>query len=212
MFVVERIGRRRLALGSLLGVFLSLAFLGIGFHLADMNTPLVQVKEDWSGDCPLNKDCGTCIDDHNDCGFCFIKPNGDDEGLASNASCVKVSDKDSKFAEHGRCANPMSNEMKFATDYCPSNTAWLIILGLISYLFFFAPGMQGDQMWRFKAKFWLCLTYVFWLFLTFFTLFDNVHLVTLQVWDLCLGQSTLKFILYGQEVWVTLLPHLQIGL
>ena len=151
MFVVERIGRRRLALGSLLGVFLSLAFLGIGFHLADMNTPLVQVKEDWSGDCPLNKDCGTCIDDHNDCGFCFIKPNGDDEGLASNASCVKVSDKDSKFAEHGRCANPMSNEMKFATDYCPSNTAWLIILGLISYLFFFAPGM-GPMPWTINAE------------------------------------------------------------
>ena len=39
----------------------------------------------------------------------------------------------------------------YAYDYCPSSTAWLIILGLGVYLFFFAPGM-GPMPWTINSE------------------------------------------------------------
>lgn len=37
IYLVEKVGRRRLTLGSLLGVVLSLAFLAVGFMIVDSN-------------------------------------------------------------------------------------------------------------------------------------------------------------------------------
>lgn len=38
LYLVEKVGRRRLTLGSLLGVVLSLAFLAVGFIVVDSNS------------------------------------------------------------------------------------------------------------------------------------------------------------------------------
>lgn len=51
LFLVEKIGRRKLLLASLAGVCLSLAFLAVGFQLADTNTPNVTVVENATDSC-----------------------------------------------------------------------------------------------------------------------------------------------------------------
>ena len=50
----------------------------------------------------------------------------------------------------GKNASQCSNNV-LATDYCPTDYAWLIVLGLVSYLFFFAPGM-GPMPWTINAE------------------------------------------------------------
>ena len=39
----------------------------------------------------------------------------------------------------------------FAADYCPSDVAWIVVLGLCLYLFFFAPGM-GPMPWTINSE------------------------------------------------------------
>lgn len=177
LFLVEKIGRRMLLLGSLCGVCVSLAFLAVGFQLADTDTPLVTIVENQTDPCsklkviklylfchqlpaahgkiktdflPLLQDCSACTYDPS-CGFCF-SPSAD--SLAANASCVQVDNGHSDFAQYGRCTEQnlaIHTDLTFANDYCPSETSWLIILGLASYLFFFAPGM-GPMPWTINSE------------------------------------------------------------
>ena len=51
LFLVEKIGRRKLLLVSLLGVCLSLAFLAVGFQLADTDTPKINFAENTTDTC-----------------------------------------------------------------------------------------------------------------------------------------------------------------
>ena len=149
LFLVEKIGRRKLLLASLLGVCLSLAFLAVGFQLADTDTPKINFAENATDTCAQYSDCSACTFDTS-CGFCFVS---DTEDLAVNASCVKIDTDHSDYAEYGRCmkSDEDLNGVTFAPDYCPSNTAWLIVLGLVSYLFFFAPGM-GPMPWTINSE------------------------------------------------------------
>ena len=73
--------------------------------------------------------------------------------MALNASCVKIDQNNPDFALHGRCSEEQNNvtNVTFAPDYCPSSNAWLIVLGLVSYLFFFAPGM-GPMPWTINSE------------------------------------------------------------
>ncbi len=73
LFLVERIGRRKLLLVSLFGVVLSLAFLAVGFQLADTNTPKVSINETYLSDnefCSTKPDCSSCTF-NTGCGFCY---------------------------------------------------------------------------------------------------------------------------------------------
>ena len=45
LFMVDRIGRRKLTLGSLVGVVLSLLILAAGFHVSAIESPPVQIVE-----------------------------------------------------------------------------------------------------------------------------------------------------------------------
>lgn len=45
LYLVERIGRRPLTLGSLMGAIVSLAWLAVGFHLSALNTPAIDTVE-----------------------------------------------------------------------------------------------------------------------------------------------------------------------
>ena len=55
LFLVEKIGRRKLLLASLLGVCGALAILGVGFQLADTNTPNVTITENGTDICSKYK-------------------------------------------------------------------------------------------------------------------------------------------------------------
>lgn len=149
LYLVERIGRRPLLLASLAGVVLSLGFLAVGFQLADTNTTGVNIAELPVDMCSQYKDCSSCTFDTL-CGYCFM---ADPTDLATNASCVKMNQVKPDFSNYGRCAqgNLTANGLTFASDYCPSNNAWLIVLGLASYLFFFAPGM-GPMPWTINSE------------------------------------------------------------
>ena len=56
-----------------------------------------------------------------------------------------------------RCLDPGSHGVPgettvlFAADYCPSDVAWIVVLGLCLYLFFFAPGM-GPMPWTINSE------------------------------------------------------------
>ena len=92
--------------------------------------------------CSKYKDCSACTFDTS-CGFCFETPS-------VNTSCVLIDSTHMDYAKYGRCSEAQ-NVATFAADYCPSNTAWLIVLGLVSYLFFFAPGM-GPMPWTINSE------------------------------------------------------------
>ena len=96
------------------------------------------------------QNCGDCTFDSN-CGYCYMDPTENSNILAQNASCVSISSADADFAKNGRCSQNSTMDINFAPDYCPSNSVWLIILGLVSYLFFFAPGM-GPMPWTINSE------------------------------------------------------------
>lgn len=79
------------------GVTLSLLLLGIGFQVANIDTPTVTWHP--QNDCDKYKDCGSCTYDTN-CGFCYVIP--ENEGIAMNGSCVTISSESQEYASIGR--------------------------------------------------------------------------------------------------------------
>ncbi|XP_076042485.1 proton myo-inositol cotransporter-like isoform X3 [Oratosquilla oratoria] len=151
LYLVERVGRRHLTLGSLAGVVCALTLLALSFQLADMETPSVGSLEKLGGPCGDYRYCADCTHDTN-CGFCFqdIK-----ETMHFNSSCLPTNhDSFNEISSEGLCANSstmVANDIVFAYDWCPSSYAWLSILGLCFYLFCFAPGM-GPMPWTINSE------------------------------------------------------------
>ena len=80
------------------------------------------------------------------CGYCFVE----DSTGPVNASCLKT-DYDNTFTSTlGRCnATKVSHNIVWAYDFCPSPYYWMPMLGLMVYLFFFAPGEFKPFFMRF---------------------------------------------------------------
>ncbi|XP_067683406.1 proton myo-inositol cotransporter-like [Haliotis asinina] len=148
VWLVERIGRKKLLLGSLVGVILSLTFLAIGFQLAAFNSPPVILTE--RGDnssCSSFRWCEACIEDLS-CGFCYnYTSNNTVEG-----SCVSTfSSSDTSHAALGPCNETEPKGHIWADNFCPTFYAWMSTLGLALYLMFFAPGM-GPMPWTINSE------------------------------------------------------------
>jgi len=157
LFLVERMGRRKLFLSSICGVVVALLVLAAGFQLADMDTPSVTLNTtDPAEGCGLHPDCSSCTYDAQ-CGFCYVVPEAGSGLLAINGSCVPVSPDSSEQAAQGRCAeakttsNNGGDDLNFAPDYCPSQYAWVVIAGLCLYLLTFAPGV-GPLPWTINSE------------------------------------------------------------
>ncbi len=92
--------------------------------------------------------CGECTTSHS-CGFCYVEyPNGTE----AEGSCVAISQDGHEEPLYGRCAADNHDPtLRFAPDYCPSDVAWIVVLGLCLYLFFFAPGM-GPMPWTINSE------------------------------------------------------------
>ena len=143
---VERLGRRKLILGSMVGVCLSLLFLSGSFYVARYTAPPVT---DQAG--LLNSTCSsvsTCIDcvAQSECGFCFAKDEND-----LRSTCLPVDASDLEHSLVGWCSagynrTEHTGKLVFAPNHCPSDKAYLIIVGLIFYLVVFASGL-GSQPW-----------------------------------------------------------------
>ncbi|XP_041651447.1 proton myo-inositol cotransporter-like isoform X2 [Cheilinus undulatus] len=150
VWLVERVGRRKLTLGSLFGTGLSLTLLAVGFLLSAQNSPAVTLHPvgPQNSTCSLYGSCEHCMLDP-DCGFCFRE----NSITVFDSSCVPVNKTSKEHAAWGRCSNQTeeADSPIWAYNYCPTSYSWIILMGLILYLAFFAPGM-GPMPWTVNSE------------------------------------------------------------
>ncbi|XP_059167029.1 proton myo-inositol cotransporter-like [Physella acuta] len=145
VWLVERIGRKKLIMASLTGVTLSLVVLAVAFQLAALNSPdSHQIHH--NDTCSIYRTCEACVEDTH-CGFCYSG-----SGAAVNGSCLLTDPKQSSHSQYGQCDNStLPSGFVWAYDYCPTSYSWMAILGLVLYLMFFAPGM-GPMPWTINSE------------------------------------------------------------
>lgn len=151
IFLIDRCGRRRLAILSLVGVISALCLLSVAFHLTSSSSPNISWaahpdKADitcpafpYSGNASTFEfppTCTGCLQAN--CGFCAAAK---DEMLPGN--CFTYTDN----AGHV-CQNLARS---WFTRGCPSDYGWLALLGLVLYLLAFAPGM-GPVPWTVNSE------------------------------------------------------------
>ncbi|XP_057849581.1 inositol transporter 1 isoform X2 [Cryptomeria japonica] len=146
IYLVDKCGRRFLALTSLIGVFISLGILSGAFYLTSIDVPAVDIhgslrRSDYA--CPALLDlshplwnCKGCLDAA--CGFCTASGN---QMLPGSCFVANTTAK-------GYC---LQSSHHWFTDACPSSYGWLAILGLVLYIAFFSPGM-GMVPWAVNSE------------------------------------------------------------
>ena len=139
LLLVDKWGRRFLALFSMGGAFLTLACLAIVFQIQASQAPPTSFNEDPESYCSAYSSCSTCMEDKR-CGFCYYETN---YGMAVNGSCVST-EVDWPFKSNlGRCSSVDQTDYVWAYEYCPSGWAWMSILALFVYIGFFVSGMAS---------------------------------------------------------------------
>uniref|UniRef100_A0A8C1Z9V4 Proton myo-inositol cotransporter n=1 Tax=Cyprinus carpio TaxID=7962 RepID=A0A8C1Z9V4_CYPCA len=147
-----RVGRRKLTLGSILGTAVSLMVLAAGFLLSAQASPLVTFHPNdpslHNSTCITYGFCESCMLNP-DCGFCYGK-NGT---AVVESSCMPVDTANTEAAAVGRCSNGTQESLGvfWAYNYCPTSYSWIVLLGLVLYLAFFAPGM-GPMPWTVNSE------------------------------------------------------------
>ncbi|BFZ09061.1 hypothetical protein BsWGS_12100 [Bradybaena similaris] len=148
VWLVERLGRRKLVLGSLFGTTLSLVLLAVSFQLAAFNSPEITMFDhsDNVTECSSYRWCEDCIE-NTGCGFCFTGSVG-----STNGSCLAVDPADDERSKYSTCGNDtIPAGFTWTQNYCPTSYSWMAILGLALYLMFFAPGM-GPMPWTINSE------------------------------------------------------------
>jgi len=156
LFLVERVGRRKLLIVSLIGAVFWFAMLSMSFFLANQNSPAAMPLV--AGKCEYKK-CGACVA-NSDCGYCTIKISGE----YTNGTCSKGDKDHSDFRlDHTICGTHLEHYLnnslnydegkrEWYFNYCPDNKyAILALVSLFMYLVFFAPGM-GPLPWTINSE------------------------------------------------------------
>ncbi|XP_062990204.1 proton myo-inositol cotransporter [Elgaria multicarinata webbii] len=153
VWLVEKVGRRKLTLGSLAGTTVALVILALGFLLSAQVSPQVTLNPEGpssqNSTCTKYSYCNGCMLDPI-CGFCY-KLN---KSSVVESSCVPVNKKSTMEAAWGRCSNETRLKTEgtyWAYNFCPTPYSWTALLGLILYLVFFAPGM-GPMPWTVNSE------------------------------------------------------------
>lgn len=141
MYLIDRIGRRHLAISSLLGVIISLFLLSVSFHLLDATSPSFEIEVSEAA-CPafvnasraVSWSCSDCLQQA--CGFCAASQN-----LMSAGSCLQLSS----------AATCTQQSRTWYSSVCPGNFGWMSVLGLAMYIIFFSPGM-GPVPWTVNSE------------------------------------------------------------
>uniref|UniRef100_J3LZI2 Major facilitator superfamily (MFS) profile domain-containing protein n=1 Tax=Oryza brachyantha TaxID=4533 RepID=J3LZI2_ORYBR len=143
MFFVDRAGRRRLMLISLVGIVVWLAVLGGTFLGAPHHAPPVSDLEtrlfaNQTQTCPeysprASWNCMNCLKAESTCGFCAHEGN-----KLLPGACLAVSD-----ASRRTCH---ADDREFYTEGCPNNFGWLALVALGAYIVSYSPGM-GTVPW-----------------------------------------------------------------
>ncbi|CAK7350180.1 unnamed protein product [Dovyalis caffra] len=144
IYFIDRTGRKKLLIISLVGVVISLGLLSGIFHETTTHSPLVAASEsrfaaytcpDYSSATHAGAwDCMKCLKaSHPDCGFCS---SASDKLLPG--SCLISND-----TVKDLCHN---NNREWYTRGCPSKYGWVALIGLALYIISFSPGM-GTVPW-----------------------------------------------------------------
>ncbi|KAJ0106192.1 hypothetical protein Patl1_19044 [Pistacia atlantica] len=145
IYFIDRTGRKKLLIISLLGVIISLGLLSAVFHETTSHSPMVSLVEtshfsnttcpDYSATAKTERwDCMKCLKASSpDCGFCASPSNK----LFPGACLVSNDDVKKSCHKEGR---------EWYTRGCPSKYGWLALIGLALYIIFFSPGM-GTVPW-----------------------------------------------------------------
>ncbi|KAK1267498.1 putative inositol transporter 2 [Acorus gramineus] len=148
MFFVDRVGRRKLLLYSLIGIVLCLGLLTGVFIGAETHSPAIGSLETahfGNYTCPEYKaasnikwSCMNCLKASSDCGFCAHDGDHLLPGacLASNPTV--------------RTACRGEHRMWYTVG-CPSRFGWLAMMGLALYIISYSPGM-GTVPWIINSE------------------------------------------------------------
>ncbi|KAJ8006892.1 hypothetical protein DPEC_G00111930 [Dallia pectoralis] len=150
VWLVERVGRRKLILGSIIGTSVSLFVLAVGFLLSAEHTSPVTLHPTSmvNSTCAKHMLCELCMLDPG-CGFCYLE----NSTAVFSSSCLPVNTASTEKSAWGRCSNTtqLRDHTYWAYNYCPSSYSWVVLLGLVLYLAFFAPGM-GPMPWTINSE------------------------------------------------------------
>ncbi|KAJ8505311.1 hypothetical protein OPV22_006198 [Ensete ventricosum] len=143
IYFVDRAGRRKLLLLSLIGIITCLALLsGVFFGVATHSPPVSEAETGFFGNqtCPdfkpatgIKWKCMDCMKTTSDCGFCAHAGNK----LLPGACLASDSTVRDACHEEGR---------EWYTRGCPSNFGWLALIALAAYIISYSPGM-GTVPW-----------------------------------------------------------------
>ncbi|KAK9830707.1 hypothetical protein WJX74_003308 [Apatococcus lobatus] len=124
MRLIDRAGRRKLMLGSLMGVVAALLLLGAAFRLAESSSPSFTANPGHQT-CPLPEPlettCSSCI--RQGCNFC------EPEGADDPAACLEA---------HRSCPGGSAQY----TSGCPSPYTSFVLMALLLYLAAFSTGVS----------------------------------------------------------------------
>lgn len=143
---IDRYGRRRLLLGSLLGVSIALSAMGGAFRLTETHSPPVTVEGSTCVGSGV-RDCSACLE-IDGCGYCGsvdFKKQYDLPG-----TCIVVHKNNNKSNGSEQCGEG-SGDVELFTVGCPSKYSYLVLLGMLLYLAAFSPGL-GPVPWTVNAE------------------------------------------------------------
>ena len=171
VYCIEKVGRRKLALASLIGIVFSLLLLAIAFYLASTTTQPTCPTEQCS-----MQHCDDCVITDN-CFYCLFPSNGTYGQKDTSGYCVYrkwAITKDSKqtcwlpestlvMQTHNSSCNdltytvpslsPPNDTYYYGTLHssCPNKFSWLALVALVLYIISFSPGM-GPIPWTVNAE------------------------------------------------------------
>ncbi|KAI3800751.1 hypothetical protein L1987_28845 [Smallanthus sonchifolius] len=150
IYFIDRTGRKKLLVLSLIGVILSLGLLSAAFQETTTHSPPVSGSETAhfsnftcsafeSAGPSANWDCMRCLKG-SDCGFCASSV----DKLLPGACLIS----DTSFKISGKTVKDtcQGEGRLWYTRGCPSKYGWLALVGLALYIIFFSPGM-GTVPW-----------------------------------------------------------------
>ena len=154
MYLVEKIGRRKLTLSSVAGVVVALLVLSGTFYVIKHQSPksVVSAPKEYSGECSKFSTCYNCMKDSR-CGFCYVT---DSKADIFKGSCLLQSKSPScgsasPFCNETRYPVSDSGHVHWAPEVCPTEYASLAVFAMIFYLGMFAPGL-GPMPWAVNAE------------------------------------------------------------
>jgi len=154
MLIIDKCGRRRLMLGSLLGCVIGLAIIGGSFTFSAADPVRVlerPVPEDLPGvtACNASETLQTCADClAQKCGFCH--PSRPFWSRQADGFCLTPDSEKGCLDEVSRSFEE-TETMDFDVDTCRSNYGLSSLLGLAVFLATFAPGM-AHVPWAVNAE------------------------------------------------------------